>query len=307
MPSRLSRPRPSIRLAQNFLKDPSLVAALVSRTDLTGDDVVYEIGPGHGIITRVLAKVCRKVVAIEVQPALAKLLRQQFEGCKNVEVLNSDILAFDVPAIPYKVFSNIPFNITADILRKLLYGKHTPLRAYLIIQREAAEKYSGEARASQASVLLKPWYNFRIMYRFKRADFDPVPSVEVVLLDISKRGCPLVSASDTEMYRNFVTYGFSRQRANLGKSFKKVFSHLQWKRLANDLGFDVHAQPADLTFEQWLGAFQFFQQGVRSGFVKVPAEMSGSTLLGVGPPTAGRVKTGSLDQSWKHRKAKQRR
>lgn len=307
MPSKFSRPRASIRLAQNFLKDPSLVADLVSRTDLSADDLVYEVGPGRGIITRVLARVCRKVVAIELQPDLADILRRQFGDCETVEVVTSDILEFGFPAVPYKVFSNIPFNITAEILRALLYGKHTPVRAYLIMQREAAEKYCGETRVSQASALLAPWYNIRIMHRFNRTDFDPVPSVEVVLLDIWKRECPLVSVSDAEMYRSFITYGFGRQRANLGKSFKKIFSHLQWKILANDLGFDVHAQPTDLTFDQWRGAFQFFQEGVKSGFVKVPREMSGSTQSAVGLASVARVRTNSVAQRWKHRKAKQSR
>ena len=175
------------------------------------------------------------------------------------------------------------------------------------MQREAAEKYSGTKRDTQASVLLRPWYDFRIVHSFSRADFDPVPSVEVVLLDIEKRHKPLVSAPDAELYRKFVIYGYSRQRANLGKSYKKVFSHLQWKRLADDLGFDVHAQPTDLAFEHWLGVFQFFTRGVRSGFVRAPSEMLASETSGATPTTIGRIKTGRADERWKHRKAKQPR
>lgn len=306
-PRAFNRPRPSIRLAQNFLKDPLLIASLVSNADLTANDTVFEIGPGRGIITKALAKVCRRVVAIEVEPRLTALLRQQFREIENIEVINADVLQFEFPSYPYKVFANIPFNITADILRKLLHASNPLSRAYLIVQQEAAEKYSGVRRECQASVLLKPWYDFSILHKFNRSDFDPMPSVEVVLLDIKKREHPLITDADAEMYRQFVTYGFGRQRANLGKSYKKVFSHLQWKRLAHDLGFDVHAGPTDLSFDQWYGVFQFFIEGIRGGLANVPAEMVSSKAPATILPNTAKAKKGFVDQRWKNRKARQAR
>lgn len=307
-PGLVARPRPSIRFGQNFLKDPLLVSELVSRADLTADDVVYEIGPGRGVITQALAKVCGRVIAIEVEPNLATLLRQQFRGTENIEVINADVLEFEIPNTRYKVFANIPFNITADIFRKLLYGRSSPARAYLIVQREAAEKYSGAQRECQASVLLKPWYDLRIVHRFSRSDFDPAPAVEVVLLDIKKREHPLVTSGEAAAYRQFVTYGFGRQRANLGKSYKKVFSHLQWKRLAHDLGFDVHAKPTDLSFDQWCSVFHFFLEGLKNGFAKMPAEMAGLRATANRSSNEARTSTqGLADQRWKNRKAKQAR
>lgn len=304
--SRQGSLRPSIRLAQNFLKDPSLVTELVERADLGADDVVYEIGPGRGIITEALAKICRRVVAIEVEPQLATTLRDHFKTIKNIEVINASVLEFEFPNIPYKVFSNIPFNITADVMRKLLYNDHPPTIADLIVQREAAEKYSGVRWESQASVLLKPWYEFHMAHSFRGSDFDPVPAVEVALLDIRRRRDPLVCTSDADAYRRFVVYGFSRQRANLGKSYKKVFSHLQWKRLAVEFGFDVHAQPTCLTFDQWLGAFRFFLEGARQGSVKIPHEMRILQIDQVISPRP--LRSGSVaNPVWKHRKAKRSR
>jgi hypothetical protein len=116
-----------------------------------------------------------------------------------------------------------------------------------------------------------------------------------------------VIAADAEVYRQFVIYGFSKQRANLGKSYKKVFSHLQWKRLAHDLGFDVHAGPRDLSFDQWFGVFQFFIEGLRTGFVKIPAEMSSLSAAATTAPSTAKAKRDSVDTRWKHRKAKQAR
>lgn len=266
-------PRPSILFAQNFLKDPNVVASLVSQAGISKDDIVYEIGPGHGIITLELSKVASKVIAIEVERHLYNQLKTKFSGINNLELINIDFLQFELPSLDYKVFSNIPFNITAKVIRKLLYAYHPPVKTFLILQREAAEKYAGILRGSLASILLKPWFTFDILHNFERTDFDPVPNVEVVLLGIEKRLYPLVSSEESVLYKQFVNYGFSRWRSNLGKNYKKVFSHSQWKRLSKDLNFDIHAQPTDLTFDQWYGIFQFFLVAIRKGQATLPDDL----------------------------------
>jgi 23S rRNA (adenine-N6)-dimethyltransferase len=283
-----------------------LVRSLVARAHFRSTDVVYEIGPGRGIITEALARECGRVVAIERDRQLAAILKQRFKTVLNVEVVTADVLDLEFPATPYKVFSNIPFNMTADLIRLLLHGQNPPLEAYLILQRQAAEKYSGSRRESQASLLVKPWYEFTILHAFQPSDFTPAPGVDVVLLKALKRMRPMIDTSDAGLYRQFIRYGFNRQRANLGKSYKKVFSHLQWKRLAFDLGFDVHAQPANLNFVQWLGVFQFFITGLKAGFVHKPLEMSALPPESVQPlPKSVGPRVNS--QPWKNRKAKQAR
>lgn len=303
----IPRPRLSIRFAQNFLKEASLVTALIHRTDLDAKDTVYEIGPGRGIITEALSKVCGRVVAIEFERGLALLLQKRFADHKNVEIVKADVLQFQFPAVPYKVFSNIPFNVTADILKKLLSGGNPPVSAYLILQREAAEKYLGARGTRQVSLLLHPWYEMRILYKFNRSDFEPVPGVDVVLLHVQKRESPLVGSADADLYRQLIIYGFSRQRSSLGKSYKKIFSHLQWKRLAQDLGFDIHAQPTELGFDQWLGIFRFFIQGTRHGFARIPPEMLASPSSGMSSSDGAKSTRGLRYQRWKNVKAKRER
>jgi 23S rRNA (adenine-N6)-dimethyltransferase len=267
-------PRPSIRYAQNFLKDPALLRQIIAEADLKSQDVVYEIGPGRGIITAELARRCAKVIAIEIDPVLFQSLKEDFQAAGNIELIHADFLNFSLPDSEYKVFSNVPFNITAEVMRKLLYAEHAPAKAYLILQNEAAEKYSGIPRETQASLLSKPWFSFRTMRRFQKTDFDPEPSVDVVLLEIEKRNSPLVSAANETLYRQFIQYGFDRKRANLAKSYKTVLTYQQWKRLARELHFSVHAQPRDLTFDQWLGIFRFFLLATERGQAKLPPEFT---------------------------------
>lgn len=250
--------------SQNFLRNAELVEKLIQQSSLTKNDVVLEIGPGKGIITESLARHCKLVLAIEADKGLFAGLLERFSSLTNVEVRNQDFLAYPLPKNRYKVFSNIPFNITADIVKKLLDGGSPPDDSYLITQREAAEKYGGFKRETLFSVLHKPWFQFSIVHEFQRADFSPRPAVDVVLLRIEKLENPLIENQNAEAFRDFVVFGFSSMKTNLKKAYKNVFGHVQFLRLASDHDFNAEAKPTELTFEQWLGIFNYFLKNVES-------------------------------------------
>ena len=251
-----------IVLAQNFLRSSKLVRSLLETSTIEADDVVYEIGPGRGIITAELARIASKVIAIEKDPSLARQLCEKLQDAVNVQIIANDFLRYPIHDQEYKIFANIPYNMTADIMRKILYTPPTPGEAYLITQKEAAEKFSGKPRETQFSVLAKPLFNIQIIRELRRTDFEPIPHVDSVLLHIKKRCSPLVRREDTFLYRRFVHYGFGRWKKSLKLIFKPIFSYQQWKHLSKDLHFPLDATPSRLTFEQWLGLFECFRQRV---------------------------------------------
>lgn len=253
--------RTSIRFNQNFFKDADLVAAVVQQANFSPQDIVYEIGPGQGIITQQLAKAVKKVVAVEIDKDLFLSLKQKFVNDPNIQLINTDFLTYLIPGGGFKVFSNIPFNLTADIIRKLLASPGL-IEAFLVVQTEAAQKFAGTPKETQFSILTKPWFELEIVRSFRKTDFEPIPSVETVLLKITKRPEALVDQAAKDNYIWFVKYGFNRWRQNLGKNFKEVFTYKQWRRLAHDLKFQLKAQPTDLTFNQWLGIFNFYLKTV---------------------------------------------
>src|SRR5689334_5650487 len=119
-----TRQRRQICLAQNFLRSPELVRRLVSISKIGRDDIVYDIGAGDGIITAVLANIARQVIAIEKDPALVRRLRERFRPLGNVEIVERDFLAYTFrnrrsEGSDYKIFANIPFNLTAQLVRKI--------------------------------------------------------------------------------------------------------------------------------------------------------------------------------------------
>ncbi len=130
--------------SQNFLYNDKPVGQLIEISNIDKGDIVIEIGPGNGIITKQLAKRCGMVYAIEYDPYLYKKLKKMFCNIENVEIQQGDFLEFMLPEKQrYKVFSNIPYNITSAIISKLTSLHNPPEDAYLIVQGEAAKKYAG--------------------------------------------------------------------------------------------------------------------------------------------------------------------
>src|SRR5687767_14900003 len=248
-----NKPRKQMILAQNFLRSSKLVCSLLDTSSIASSDVVYEIGSGRGIITAELAQIARKVIAIEKDPILVRQLCKRFQNVANVEIVANDFLQYRIFAREYKIFASIPYNITADIVRKILYTPSVPGEAYLIMQKEAAEKFSGKPRETQFSLLAKPSYDLQIIRALHRTDFEPVPKVDSVLLHIKKRYSSLLREEDVFLYRKFVRYGFGQWKNSLKLSFKPIFTYQQWKHLSRDLDFALDATPSTLTFEQWLG------------------------------------------------------
>jgi 23S rRNA (adenine-N6)-dimethyltransferase len=249
-------------LAQNFLRDSRTVRSLLNVSNIGPADTVCEIGPGRGIITAELAQTACKVIAIEKDPALAQHLRERFRGASNVEIVEGDFLQYQVSEQEYKIFANIPFNRTAEIVRKILFGSPVPNEAYLVMQKEAAEKFCGRPAETQFSVLAKPVFQIQVVRELRRTDFAPVPNVDAVLLYIKKRRSPLVVEEERLLYQEFVCFGFQGWKKNLKLTFRSVFTYKQWKRLSKALHFPLDVTPSELTFEQWLGLFECFKERV---------------------------------------------
>lgn len=247
-------------LAQNFIYKSSLVDSLLDMISIEPTDIVYEVGPGAGMLTKGLAKRSGMVIAIEKDTDLYMSLVQKFEPNDNVILHDADFLRFDIRDSCYKIVANLPFNITSAVMRKIIHAANPPIEAYLIMQKEAAEKFTGIPETTQFSVLVKPWFRLRIIKYFKNTDFSPVPNVDVVMLYMKKRSPPLVAHKDRYRYERFVTHGFSAWKKNVKQNYKNMFTYTQWKRLSRDLAFPIHATPSELHFRHWLGLFQFFME-----------------------------------------------
>lgn len=181
--------------SQNFFSNRELISKLIRGSSITSSDTVLEIGSGRGVITRELLKITPHVIAIEKDPQLTPHPQ--------------DFLSYALPSRPYKVFANIPFSITGDIIRKLLQTPNPPLDCYLVIQDEAAKKFIINPRSNtMAALLYYPWWEIRISHKFNRSDFQPMPKVDSVLLHIKPRPKPFVPVWQKAAYYDFVAHSF---------------------------------------------------------------------------------------------------
>ena len=206
----LSRQR---KFSQNFLVNRKLVQRLIRGSSISSKDLVLEIGPGQGMITQELLEVAREVIAIELDDQLYGQLQHKFGHNDKLIAVHSDFLTMSLPPGLYKVFANIPFSITGDVVRKLLQSSNPPRDAYLVMQSEAASKFIVHPGSStMAAMHYFPWWNIQIVHRFQRQDFSPQPKVESVLLHIQPRPLPLISIEQIGLYWDFVAYHFTHDR-----------------------------------------------------------------------------------------------
>jgi len=249
----------TIEHSQNEIVNKGVIQRLVSQSSVTDDDLVYDIGSGSGAISEALLSKGARVIAIEKDPRRYLECKERLANQDRFELYLNDFLIREFPPDQkYKVFSNIPFFHTADIVNKILFSRNPPQDCYLIVQKEAAEKYAGIPRDTLASLLIKPLFWIDIVYHFKRNDFHPAPSVDVVLLQVEKRRYQLVLDRHYGLYKDFVVYLREGSGQTVKKSLRALFTYSQLKHLVRLLSIDYRASLAELNFTQYLGVFQFY-------------------------------------------------
>jgi 23S rRNA (adenine-N6)-dimethyltransferase len=247
-------------LSQHFLRKGATAAELVASTSIQPSDLVVEIGAGRGALTRALVGRCARLIAVEIDQALAADLRRDLDG--RAEVVTADFLAFEPPRAPYKVIGNLPFSRTTEIVRSLTQARRAPEDAWLVVQREAARRLVGApyGRETLLSLWTKPGWHCEIVRDLRRSDFEPPPAVESALLWLMRRERPLVAGRHLALYRRF-TAAVLGAGVGAARALSPWLTRTQIARLAHDLHFDPVRPPSALRFEQWLAIFRFVARG----------------------------------------------
>lgn len=147
--------------------------------------------------------------------------------------------------------------MSADILRKLTRAPNPPTTAYLIVQREFAEKLIPNAKrySSQLSILLGAEFEIRTVATIRKSDFYPRPKVKTVLVELNQREKSLVLSENLQLFRDFVTYAYNAFKPTLAEALKQIFSTNEFQDVSRKLRISVQARPSSLSLEQWVGLF----------------------------------------------------
>jgi len=238
---RARRARPAAPRSQHFLRSSALAAELVAGAEVERDDLVVELGAGRGRLTAALAAAARRVVAVELDPRLARELRGRW---RNVDVVIDDATRVELPHRPFSVVANVPFHRTADILHRLLDDPRTTLRrADLIVEWAVAHRFAVPYPSRVKGVLWSAWYEASLSRRVPREAFLPPPSVDTGVLVLRRRPLPLVQPELATAYHRFVAAGFRH-------GLRSVVRPRELERIGSDA-----STARELDAHQWASLF----------------------------------------------------
>ncbi|MBI4618794.1 MAG: ribosomal RNA small subunit methyltransferase A [Desulfobacterales bacterium] len=224
---------PKKKLGQNFLVDEKILEEIIDLYDLKKDEVVVEIGAGLGALTTRLAPRVRKVLAIEIDKALADILKDKIIKDKNVEVITQDVLLFNFPKVAklyggkLKVLGNIPYGISAPLLFKLLECKNSLSMAILMFQKEVADRivanpgtkdYGALSVFSQISAAVSK------ELLISRCSFYPQPKVDSAVVRFVFSESFIMGIKDEQIFKSVVRASFAQRRKTLKNTLKNTLN-----------------------------------------------------------------------------------
>lgn len=230
--------------SQNFLRNPKLVKDLLGLTSIAPTDLVYDIGAGSGIISSTLAEYGCQVIAVEPEEGTAKILKRNTAVHRSIEIIEADFLSIKLSNQPYKVLANIPFHISAAIVRKLTTFPSNLSVAYLITQKQFSNRLLPDFNgpSSQLGMMIGPLFSVRNITNLRSTDFQPQPNVDITFMEISARDSPLIESRLIVSYQDMITKAFSDP-----DFFNKL--NIPRRRIHKE------TKPSDLSLSEWIAAF----------------------------------------------------
>ena len=244
----------SKELGQNFLVDEETLEKIVGAADLKKDDLVIEVGPGLGVLTRELTERAGEVIAIEKDPELTTFLKNKSE-LKKVDIREGDILNTNIQELvgdrEYKVVANIPYYITGKILRLFLEAENKPKKMVLLTQKEVAERICAKpGEMSILAVTVQLFADPKIVSEVQKESFFPIPEVDSAILELNIKKKEEI---DEKEYFRVVKIGFSGKRKMIKKNLSAGL-HLdknEVEKRLKDMGIDPFLRAEDLNLDNW--------------------------------------------------------
>ncbi|HKK54472.1 MAG TPA: 16S rRNA (adenine(1518)-N(6)/adenine(1519)-N(6))-dimethyltransferase RsmA [Patescibacteria group bacterium] len=256
--------KPQSSMGQNFLVSLEVYKKIVASANIKKDEVVLEVGPGLGFLSAELLKSARKVIAVELDDKLAKVLELALSAhsVDNLEIINENILDFD-PSIleaDYKIVANLPYNISSVFLRKFLTTKNKPKSLTLMLQKEVVERIVAEpGKHSLLSLSVQYYSQAKYIDTIKKENFWPQPKVDSAILHLETKEDKEISLSKEEQKTFFrlLKFGFSAKRKklvnNLAGALQVDNEVIETKMQAVDIDISIRAQ--GLSLNDWQKLF----------------------------------------------------
>jgi 16S rRNA (adenine1518-N6/adenine1519-N6)-dimethyltransferase len=254
------------KLGQHFLSDPHFRSRIVSSLGLRADDLVIEVGPGHGAMTPLLAEQARAVVAVEVEAVLARELAEKFQQDPKVEIVHADILATDIAAIRRRcgaarcfVFGNLPYYITSPIIHHLLEFAADIRAMGLLVQREVANRLAaipGTRDFGYLTVLTRLYASPQVVFQVPPGAFSPPPKVHSALVCMPMHPVDeRIGPAQKEKFQSYLKQCFSHKRKKLLNCLAELYPRERIERELERLALPSGVRAEELSPEEFIGLF----------------------------------------------------
>ena len=252
--------RANKKLGQNFLINESIIYDIVKKANVTKEDVVIEIGPGLGSLTKELINNAKKVIAIELDPNMIDILKSRFGIFDNFEVIYGDVLKVDLEELikgydSVKVVANLPYYITTPIIMKLLEDKLKIKSITVMVQKEVGERICATHKDKEygaITVSVQYYSEPQIIIDVPKENFLPAPEVDSCVIRLDMREKPPVSLKDEKLFFRLIKGAFTQRRKTInnsltcsGKSKEEIIAAL------NKLGIDSKLRAENLSIQQY--------------------------------------------------------
>ncbi len=249
------------KLGQNFLNNKTIVDRIIIAGKLNSDDLVLEIGPGQGVLTTEIAPRVRKIITVEIDSSLIPFLQEKFSAQRNIQIINADILKINLPELcrenemtdfNYKLIANIPYYITAKIIRLFLESATPPKEMLLMIQKEVAERIVAPAgKMSKLAVAVQYYAQPKILFSVSKENFTPAPKVDSAVIKIEN--IKKIPAPESKKFFQAVRAGFASRRKTLANNLSNSL-HLPKNEilsLLKSIQLSPSARAQELSIEDW--------------------------------------------------------
>ena len=251
------------RLGQHFLSDRNIVNRVVETAGIEKDDVVLEVGAGLGMMTLVLADRAERVIAVEIDPKLAEILREKAADRQNVEVIQKDILEVDFHRLyekekqRLKVVANLPYQISTPLLFRLIDSRELFSSLTLMLQKEVAVRMAaapGGKNYGVLSIFTQMVSDLFIRFLIKPSAFFPPPKVESAVIQMVWKERPIVDSEHVDWFKKVVRGSFNYRRKTLINALKHSGLSLPEDVLErmNRIGIDPQRRPETLTIQEYV-------------------------------------------------------
>jgi 16S rRNA (adenine1518-N6/adenine1519-N6)-dimethyltransferase len=247
------------KFGQNFLVSDEIITQIVKKAEITNEDVVLEIGPGLGTLTKELLKNAKKVIAVELDEDMIEILKGRFLA-DNLEIINDDILQLDLNEVTnkygkIKVVANLPYYITTPIVMKLLESKYDIKTITVMVQKEVGERICSsnlDRENSAITIAINYYANAKMVLDVPRDLFFPSPDVDSVVVRLDVLEKPPVDVFDEKLFFRIVKMAFSQRRKTILNSLSSMeFSKEKVREVLDKLGLDQKLRAEDLSISDF--------------------------------------------------------